>query len=359
MGYQAPTTWGQHSQDGNSTNWVIFHTFSFSCVIVGRIFTILLLYTHDHFISLLTSIFNISQRILHASPKLVSLHRPEHRPVRAVVHIHCWCSNTAGFAVVCFFLLSTSLAHQDPSFSINPAAWVSTCYYNDSPEISHALSHHWSLLRFISFMKIEKWGHHPQSRWVLTYPWSFCWRVTRVRIPASECARGQLMSIQCRTKPMTSNGTDLLGITETWKTVRETSAHLAEVTPHDISFQIPRAHRRGGFFVSSAHRFTSISLPTETSCTSGKLECGQPQYYQHISPTWSCYSSLHQVARYIVLHGFTPSWSGSDGGLQTLYRFITIRRETAHWYFGIFWSGSICQFPYTHWWSFSWSYDFF
>ena len=78
-----------------------------------------------------------------------------------------------------------------------------------------------------------------------------------------------------------SKGIDLLGITETWLTTKETSADLADMTPDGFSFfQKPRTRRKGGevgLFVSSAHKFTANSLPTQTSfeAISGKLECGQ------------------------------------------------------------------------------------
>ena len=68
-----------------------------------------------------------------------------------------------------------------------------------------------------------------------------------------------------------SKGIDLLGITEIWLTSKETSADLAEMTHQGFSFfQEPRARRRGGgvgLFVSSAHKFPVISLPTQTNVT--------------------------------------------------------------------------------------------
>ena len=81
--------------------------------------------------------------------------------------------------------------------------------------------------------------------------------------------------------PVTSKGIDLLGITETWLTTRETSADLVETMPQGFSFfQEPRARWRGGgvsLFVLSAHRFTAISPLTQTSFEAiyGKSECGQ------------------------------------------------------------------------------------
>ena len=63
---------------------------------------------------------------------------------------------------------------------------------------------------------------------------------------------------------VTSNGIDLLRITETWVTMRETSVDLAKMNPQAFSFQEPRPKRRGegeGLFISSDHKFTAISLP--------------------------------------------------------------------------------------------------
>ena len=78
-----------------------------------------------------------------------------------------------------------------------------------------------------------------------------------------------------------SKGIDLLGITETWLTIRETSSDLAEMTPNGFSFfQTPRVNKRGGgvgLFVSNAFKFTPINLPFLScfECISGKLECGR------------------------------------------------------------------------------------
>jgi exonuclease III len=78
-----------------------------------------------------------------------------------------------------------------------------------------------------------------------------------------------------------SKSVDVLGITETWLTTRETTAGLAEMTPPGFSlFQIPRAGRRGsgvGLLVSSTLKFTPITLPPQSSfeAISGKIECGR------------------------------------------------------------------------------------
>ena len=69
-----------------------------------------------------------------------------------------------------------------------------------------------------------------------------------------------------------------------WLTTRETSADLIEMAPTGFFFfQKPRAQRQYGgvsLFISSVHKFTSISLPTQTryECTSGKLRYGQSYY---------------------------------------------------------------------------------
>ena len=78
-----------------------------------------------------------------------------------------------------------------------------------------------------------------------------------------------------------SKGINLLGITETWLTIRETSSDLAEMTPNGFSFfQTLRVNKRGGgvgLFISNAFKFTPINLPSLSSfeCISGKLECGR------------------------------------------------------------------------------------
>ena len=83
-----------------------------------------------------------------------------------------------------------------------------------------------------------------------------------------------------------------------------------------------------------------------------------PYYPQYLSPTWSCYYFLQWAARYSVLHIYTPSWSGSDGGLQSSYCFLIIQCWTAIWHFGVSRSPSISWLSYPHSWWFSRSYYF-
>ena len=110
-----------------------------------------------------------------------------------------------------------------------------------------------------------------------------------------------------------SKGIDLLGITETWLTIRETSSDLAEMTPppHGFSFfQTPRVDTRGGgvgLFVSTAFKFTPINLPSLSSfeCISGKLECGRAclnilNIYRPPGPASSFFNELQDLLVYLA-----------------------------------------------------------
>ena len=110
---------------------------------------------------------------------------------------------------------------------------------------------------------------------------------------------------------MTSKNINILGITETWLTSRETSADLAEMTPKGFSFfHKPRTQRRGGgvgLFISMAHKFTSISLPTQSSfeSISGTLECGQSclnvlNIYRPPGPSTIFFSELQDILSYMA-----------------------------------------------------------
>ena len=65
-----------------------------------------------------------------------------------------------------------------------------------------------------------------------------------------------------------SKSLDLLTITETWLSTKETAASLADITPNGFSFhQIPRVSRGGGvgIFVSDSLAFTPIEIPKQRS----------------------------------------------------------------------------------------------
>ena len=108
-----------------------------------------------------------------------------------------------------------------------------------------------------------------------------------------------------------SKGIDLLGITETWLTTRETSGDLAEMTPHGFSFlQTPRVNKRGGgvgFLVANAFKFTPINLPSQSSleCISDKHKCGRAclnvlNIYRPLGPASSFFSELQNLLFYIA-----------------------------------------------------------
>ena len=109
-----------------------------------------------------------------------------------------------------------------------------------------------------------------------------------------------------------SKGINLLGITETWLTTKETSADLTEMSPPPQGFSFfrePRTWWRGGgvgLFVSSAHKFPVITLPTQTSfeAISGKLECGHPcliilNIYRPPRPATTFFGELQDILSYI------------------------------------------------------------
>ena len=108
-----------------------------------------------------------------------------------------------------------------------------------------------------------------------------------------------------------SKGINLLGIIETWLTIRETSSDLAEMTLHGFSFfQTPRVNKRGGgvgLFVSNAFKFTPINVPSLSSfeCISGKFECGRTylnilNIYRPPGPASSFFSELQDLLFYIA-----------------------------------------------------------
>ena len=78
-----------------------------------------------------------------------------------------------------------------------------------------------------------------------------------------------------------------------------------------------------------------------------------PYCPRYLSPSWSCYYFLQWVTRDPVQHIYIPSWSGSDGWLQYLYRFLIIWCRTALWYFWVFRSPSIRWLSYPHTWPLS------
>ena len=104
---------------------------------------------------------------------------------------------------------------------------------------------------------------------------------------------------------------DLLGITETWLTARETSADLAEVTPPGFSFfQIPRAKRRGGgswpVRLVCLQIYPHYSIPAHISfeSISGNIELGQSclnilNIYRQPGPTSTFFGEFLDILSYM------------------------------------------------------------
>ena len=165
----------------------------------------------------------------------------------------------------------------------------------------------------------------------------------------------------------TSKGIDLLGMTKTWLTTKETSADLAEITPQVFSFfHEPRARWRVGgvgLFVSLAHKFSTISLPAQTSFEdiSAKLKCGQSylialSIYRPPGPATTLFSELQDILYYICT---LPHDLALMGGLQSSYKSLITRCWTAIWYVRGFRSPSIRWLSYPHTLPFSGPYDLF
>ena len=92
---------------------------------------------------------------------------------------------------------------------------------------------------------------------------------------------------------------------------RETSTDLAEMTPKGFSFfHKPWTQRRGGGvgqFISVAHKFNSISMPTQSSFESiyGTLEYGQSclnvlNIYRPSGPSTIFVSELQDIMSYMA-----------------------------------------------------------
>lgn len=196
-------------------------------------------------------------------------------------------------------ILSISTACRDSDFKINapPASpSVLACYHSDhqidSIRLSRGLSPSLESIPTLLFCHTSRPLHQPRVR--LSFGWSLLLLLAgdvSTNPGPRACGRNlRLGTVNVRSMRdksavlsdlVVSQRIDLLGITETWLTARETLSDLTELTPPGFSFfQIPRAIRRGGgvgLFVSSAHKFTPITLPAHTSfeSISGKVEFGQ------------------------------------------------------------------------------------
>ena len=154
------------------------------------------------------------------------------------------------------FILATALAYRDPEFCINCSPGAAVCFYKDSVVISRALSP--SLVQIPSLFLCTNKKMRPPPRVKLNLGLSLLLLLAgdvslnpgpvrpNLRL-ASVNARSMRDKAPALSDLVVSKGIDLLGITETWLTTRESPGDLAEMTPYGFSFlQIPRAKKRGG-----------------------------------------------------------------------------------------------------------------
>ena len=218
------------------------------------------------------------------------------------------------------FILATGLAYRDPGFCISCPSRAAECYHNDSYVISPALSP--SLERIPSLFLCANRRIRLPSRVKLNLGlFLFLLHAGDASLnpgPVPPNLRlGTVNAHSMRDKALApsdlvvSKCIDLLGITETWLTTRETSSDLAEMTPHGFSFlQTPRVSKRGGgvgLFVSNVFKLTPISLPSQSSFEflSGKLKCGRAclnilNIYRPPGPASSFFGELQDLLLFIA-----------------------------------------------------------
>ena len=217
------------------------------------------------------------------------------------------------------FSLSLSLAWWDPWFCINHPARVLVCHYNYTLAISCALSP--SLESVPSLFLCCNRKMWPPPRVQLDFDFSLLLLLGGdVSLNPGPGVRGlRLRTVNAcsmRDKApalsdlVASKTIDFLGITETWLTMKETSTDLVDIIPEGLSFfHKPRIRRRGGgvcLFMPSAHKFTAICLPTQTSfeAISGKIKCDQScliifNIYRPSGPATAFFGELEDNLSYI------------------------------------------------------------
>ena len=250
------------------------------------------------------------------------------------------------------FILATALPYREPGFCINCPSRAVVCYQKDSFEISRTLSP--SLERIPRLYLCAKRRMRLPPRVKLNLDLSLllllAGDISLNHGPVAPNLRlGTVNARSMRDKTpalsdlVVSKGIDLLGITETWLTIRETFSDLAEMTPNGFSlFQTPRVNKRGGgvgLFVSNALQFIPINLPSLSSfeCISGKLECGRAclnilNIYRPPGPASSFFSELQDLLVYLaslphdlVLMGdFNLHLESSSSDVKTAHRYFRI-----------------------------------
>ena len=195
------------------------------------------------------------------------------------------------------FILATALAYRDPAFCINCPSRATVCYHKDSFVISRALSPSLERIPSLFLCANRRMRLPPRVKLNLGLSLLLLLAGDVSLNPGPVAPNLRLGTVNARSMRdkapdlsdlVVSKGIDLLGITETWLTTRETSSDLAEMIPHGFSFlQTSRVNKRGGgvgLFVSNAFKFTPINLPSQSSfeCISGKLKSG-----------WACFNILN------------------------------------------------------------------
>ena len=182
------------------------------------------------------------------------------------------------FIVAFFFILS--IAHRDESFTLCARCFSSAPVIRPEPQsqICAFLSQNLNTMPALYVCCHRRLLPLPPSR--LTFASTFLLLLAGdVSVnpgPSSTSLRmGTLNVRSIRDKGpavsdlVTSKKIDILAITETWLSVNETTAGLAEIVPPGFNiYQIPRTGRRGGgvgFLISSSLKFTEIALPPKLS----------------------------------------------------------------------------------------------
>ena len=215
------------------------------------------------------------------------------------------------------FILATALAYRDPGFCINCPSRAVVCYRKDSFVISRALSPSLEQIPSLFLCANRRMRLSPRVKLNLGLPLLLLLAGDVSLNPGPVAPNLPLETVNARSTRdkasalsdlVVSKDIDLLGITETWLTIRETSTDLAEmVSPFFRSLELTKEGGGVGLFVSNAFKFTPINLPSLSSfeCISGKLKCGRTCFnllniYPPHGPASSFFSELQDLLFYIV-----------------------------------------------------------
>ena len=137
-------------------------------------------------------------------------------------------------------ILATALAYRDPGFCITCPSRAVVCYHKDSFEISRALSPSLERIPCLYLCANRRKRLPPRVKLNLglslllllagDVSWNPCPVAPNLRLGTVN-ARSMRDKAPALSHLVVNKGIDLLGITETWLTIRETSSDLAEMTP--------------------------------------------------------------------------------------------------------------------------------